>query len=602
MDIINNYRQQVAFAQQEADKYKIKANNYSLYRLVLFGFFILSICLAVAVDEIAIIAFALIILIACFSWLIKKQNGFELLKNYYLDLKKVNENELASITANTSMYYNGEVFNNDQHYYTSDLDIFGNNSLFQLVNRCATQPGMIKLAGWLDKAADKKVILERQQAVEEIAAKSGWKLDFQANLLFSLKQQREQIKNLLAYLKLPVELKDQKALSLYSKVAPYLLVILLVVSYFYVPARYFIPILALFNNRLVSAQKEKVDKADLIAGRIGTTLAHFVLAFKSIENEQWESVYLKTISAKITATGDQAVSNKIKELSILINKLNYRLNLVVKFILNIFYLWDIRQLIAIETWKKNNHQSFETAFDVVAEFEAIISISSLRINYPDWVMPVIAEDTGYTLITKNLAHPLIKRERRVDNDYTLNDAFKIDIITGSNMAGKSTFLRTIGINTVLALSGAPVCASEMRVSVITIITYMRIKDSLNESTSTFKAELDRLQLLLKAVEGDNNVFFLIDEMLRGTNSVDKYLGSKAVIEQLIKRKAVGMVATHDLQIAELEAAHPEYVRNFYFDIKVKEGEMLFDYKIKAGECKTFNASLLLKQIGIDVNA
>jgi len=168
------------------------------------------------------------------------------------------------------------------------------------------------------------------------------------------------------------------------------------------------------------------------------------------------------------------------------------------------------------------------------------------------------------------------------------------------MAGKSTFLRTIGINTVLALCGAPVCAAEMKVSVITIITYMRIKDSLNESTSTFKAELDRLQMLLKAVESDQKVFFLIDEMLRGTNSVDKYRGSKAVIEQLIKKKGVGMVATHDLQIAELEAAHPDYVRNFYFDIKVKDGEMLFDYKLKHGECKTFNASLLLKQIGIEV--
>jgi DNA mismatch repair ATPase MutS len=142
----------------------------------------------------------------------------------------------------------------------------------------------------------------------------------------------------------------------------------------------------------------------------------------------------------------------------------------------------------------------------------------------------------------------------------------------------------------------------MTVSVITIITYMRIKDSLNESTSTFKAELDRLQMLLNAVESEQKVFFLIDEMLRGTNSVDKYLGSKAVIEQLIRKKAVGMVATHDLQIAELEAMHPDYVRNFYFDIKVKDGEMLFDYKIKHGECKTFNASLLLKQIGIDVDA
>jgi DNA mismatch repair ATPase MutS len=141
----------------------------------------------------------------------------------------------------------------------------------------------------------------------------------------------------------------------------------------------------------------------------------------------------------------------------------------------------------------------------------------------------------------------------------------------------------------------------MQVSVITIISYMRIKDSLNESTSTFKAELDRLQMLLAAVENHPKIFFLIDEMLRGTNSVDKYLGSKAVIEQLISKRAVGMVATHDLQIAQLETKYPDYVRNFYFDIQVVDGEMLFDYKIKHGECKTFNASLLLKQIGINVN-
>jgi DNA mismatch repair ATPase MutS len=217
-------------------------------------------------------------------------------------------------------------------------------------------------------------------------------------------------------------------------------------------------------------------------------------------------------------------------------------------------------------------------------------------------LPEIAESEGYTLIANGLAHPLIFSKRRIDNDYELDNTHKIDIITGSNMAGKSTFLRTIGINTVLALCGAPVCAANMKVSVMTIITYMRIKDSLNESTSTFKAELDRLQMLLKAVESEQKVFFLIDEMLRGTNSVDKYLGSKAIIEQLIGKNAVGMVATHDLQIAELEKTYPDYIRNFYFDIQVKNGEMLFDYKIKHGECKTFNASLLLKQIGIDVDA
>ena len=145
------------------------------------------------------------------------------------------------------------------------------------------------------------------------------------------------------------------------------------------------------------------------------------------------------------------------------------------------------------------------------------------------------------------------------------------------------------------------CAGYMKVSVMTVISYMRIKDSLNESTSTFKAELDRLQMLLRIVESNEKVFFLVDEMLRGTNSVDKYLGSKAVIEQLISKKGVGMVATHDLQIAELEKKYPDYLRNFYFDIQVSNGEMLFDYKIKHGECKTFNASMLLKQIGIDVS-
>jgi DNA mismatch repair ATPase MutS len=598
--ILNTYHQAATFAQQEADKYKKLANNYGLYRLLAFGLFILSICAAIAVDEWTIIAFSLVVLVICFSWLIKKQNHYETLGSYYQDVKKVNENEITSVESRGNMYNNGAMVNNEKHYYASDLDIFGSGSLFQLLNRCATFPGMVKLANWLNAPAKKDVIISRQQAVSEIATKSDWKLDIQAHLLFSLKQQREQIKNLLEYLKIPVELKDEKWLSLYSKIAPWLVLATIITAIFYVPARFFLPTLMFFNYRLVSSRSQIVDKTDLIAGKIGTTLAHFVLAFKSIEEEDWQSAYLKEVSARIKTGDKDNISDKIQQLSQLIGKLNYRLNLLVKFVLNIFYLWDIRQVIAIENWKKNNHQSFEIAFDVVAEFEAIISLSSLKINNPDWCMPQIANGDGYTIIAKQLAHPLINEDKRVDNDFELDNSFKIDIITGSNMAGKSTFLRTIGINTVLALCGAPVCANEMKVSVITIITYMRIKDSLNESTSTFKAELDRLQMLLKAVETDDKVFFLIDEMLRGTNSVDKYRGSKAVIEQLIKKKAVGMVATHDLQISELETAYPDYVRNFYFDIEVKDGEMLFDYKIKHGECKTFNASLLLKQIGIDV--
>ena len=601
-NIINDYRQRAVTAEAEADKYQKLANTYSLYRLVVFGAFILSVCLAISFDEITIIVIATIILGIWFSWLIKRQNSSEALKNYFLDVKKVNENEINSIASKSNIYPDGSWFIDDKHYYTSDLDIFGKSSLFQLMNRGATLQGIIKLATWLNAPASKGVILLRQQAVEEIAEKNDWKIDFQAHLLFSLKQQKEQIKNLLEYLKIPVELGDQKWLNIYSKVAPYLLLSAIIAAIFYTPARYAVGLIILINYRIVSSKSISVKKTDLIAGRIGTTLAHFVFAFKSIENEEWQSEYLQKVSIRIKGEESMAISDKIAGLSSLINKLNARLNLVVGFILNAFLLWDIRQVIAIENWKKNNQQSLEDAFDVIAEFEALISLASLRINYPDWCFPKIAEGKEYTVAAKKIAHPLININSRVANDYELTDTFKIDIITGSNMAGKSTFLRTIGINTVLALCGAPVCADSMQISVVTVLSYMRIKDSLNESTSTFKAELDRLQMLLAAVDSDAKIFFLIDEMLRGTNSVDKYLGSKAVIEQLISKKGVGMVATHDLQIAELEQKHLDYIRNFYFDIQVIEGEMLFDYKIKHGECKTFNASLLLKQIGINVES
>jgi len=600
--IIDDYHSRVNAAAEQANKYKELLNTYSLYRLGIFGLFIAAICIGVSLDDFTIIMLSMVTLSLCFAWVINKQSQFEVLKNYYQNVKIVNENEIGSISKRSNIYQNGNWFANDKHLYTSDLDIFGESSLFQLTNRAATFPGIVKLAKWLNAPESKDTIVLRQQAVSEIGSKNDWRIDMQAHLVFSIKQQREQIKNLLDYLKIPIELEDQKWLALYSKVAPYLLISVIVIGVFYTPLRYFAGLLALANVRIVVSRAKTVNKTDLIAGKIGESLKHFVSAFKGIENEEWESAYLKTQSGRIKRVDDEAISVRVEQLSKLINQLNYRLNIVASFILNTFLLWDIRMVIAIENWKKNNQQNLEEAFDVIAEYEALISLASLRINYPDWCFPTVVESETYTIAVKQIAHPLIPINQRVANDYDLTDTYKIDIITGSNMAGKSTFLRTIGINTVLALSGAPVCAESMQVSVMTVLSYMRIKDSLNESTSTFKAELDRLQMLLAAVDSDAKIFFLIDEMLRGTNSVDKYLGSKAVIQQLIGKKGVGMVATHDLQIAELEKQYPDYIRNFYFDIQVKDGEMLFDYKIKHGECKTFNASLLLKQIGINVEA
>ena len=596
-DIIDHYQNNALQAGQEADKFKSLANTYSLMRLGIFAALALGIYFGAVNDDFTIIAVTVVVLLFSFAWLVSRQSRYERQMNYFKDLRHINENEINSIQTRGNIYDKGSDFNNDKHFYTSDLDIFGKASLFQLMNRAATAPGNVKLAAWLSAPAKKVTILERQVSVKEIAAKNQWKLELQTLLLFANKSDSNQLSGLFTYLHTPLNIPGEATLSKYIKIAPYLLLAAVIGCFFSPIAQLAALLLGAANLIIVVSKGGYIAKSSAIADKISKVLAGYAIVFDKLENEEWQAAYNSALTKKIK---ENKTSKNIAALSKLIDKMSYSLIMVVGFVLNVFLLWALKQTIAIEQWKRNNHESLEDAFEIIAEFEALISIAGLKFNYPEWAIPQIEDSEAYTLITKNIAHPLINSQTRVTNDYELNNTFKVDIITGSNMAGKSTFLRTIGINTVLALCGAPVCADSMQVSVITMVSYMRIKDSLNESTSTFKAELDRLQMLLAAVEHEYKVFFLIDEMLRGTNSVDKYLGSKAVIEQLIAKHGVGMVATHDLEIAKLETAYPDYVRNFYFDIQVKDGEMLFDYKMKHGECKTFNATLLLKQIGINI--
>lgn len=596
--VIQVYRENSEEAQKEIDRYSRLINTYSLLRLLIFALFAASVYLAVKIIGFGLLVVLFILLLLVFVWLVSRQSYFEQQKQYFIALKTVNDNEINSITDQSNMYNNGNAFADDKHPYSADLDIFGKASLYQLINRAATFPGRRMLAKWLSAPADKLTILNRQEAIKEIAVSSQWRLGIQARLLFANNSVADQLTQLLAYLRMPLQLQGEQWIKVYIRIAPYLLLAALIGGYFYAPANVLAVLVALFNIGLMFSRQGYINKSSFLADKMGDILASYTEVFKRMEREDWQSARCKELAAQLK---DNQTAKNIHELSVLINKLNYSLIMIVGFVLNVFFLWALKQVIAIEAWKESNKQNLEDAFEIIAEFEALYSLSSLATNYPDWCFPEIAEGDGYTYTAKNMAHPLIDTAHRISNDFTLNNEFKIDIITGSNMAGKSTFLRTIGINAVLGLCGAPVCASTMQLSVIHIITYMRIKDSLNESTSTFKAELDRLQMLLAAVGGEHKTYFLIDEMLRGTNSVDKYRGSKAVIEQLISKRGVGQVATHDLQIARLEDEYPDYIRNFYFDIQVQNGEMLFDYKIKPGECKTFNASLLLKQIGIEVH-
>jgi DNA mismatch repair ATPase MutS len=598
-NITDHYKQRIDAAQQEISKYKSQINTYSFMRLGIFALVVVAIWIGKSMENFTFIVIAFVVLLLVFLWLVQEQSKFEKKKKYFENLALVTQNEINSILTHDNLYSSGAQFADERHFYSSDLDIFGKASLFQLINRAATIAGNLTLSMWLSKPSAKDTILSRQQAVKELATMDDWERDLQANLLFAKSEDEASMNRLFGYLNLKLELPGEKMWSAYISIVPYLLLGFTVTGYFIHPFYYAAIAVAFANWVILNAKMKFMVQSGMAAGKISGSLANYIPVFESIENAGWKSEKCKALADKLRI--DQTSKN-IKELSSLINNLDAGLIMIVGMLLNIVFLWSLKYIIAIEKWKRNSQQNIHEAFDVVAEFEALISLTSLHINYPEWAFPQIADGDDYTLSAKNIGHPLLQAANRVDNDFELENARHIDIITGSNMAGKSTFLRTIGINTVLALCGGPVCADEMKVSVVTIISYMRIKDSLNESTSTFKAELDRLQMLLVAVETEPKVFFLIDEMLRGTNSVDKYLGSKAVIEKLIGKKGAGMVATHDLQIAELEKKYPDYIRNFYFDIQVINGEMLFDYKIKHGECKTFNASMLLRRIGIDVEA
>ncbi len=543
-----------------------------------------------------------LLILLIFIWLVAKQSKLTQSKEEAEDDLLIVENELNCLTGERNFYSDGAEFIDDKHRYTGDLDVFGSNSIYHKINRASTAGGKNVLAGWLSAPASEKEIIDRQFAVKELESDPSWCLDFLARLVFSLKARENFKEVLVSYLNKPYDDFRTGLLRFYTKAAPYVLLLLVFLSFFYGrPYTHIALVSFVFNILLTMAYGGKVSQVAAGIGRMGSLLGRFGKVFEGMERRKWQADLVKnSLLAKSANDNDPPLSQSIGELGALINKLDYRLNVFVGTFLNGIFLWDFKQVFAILDWRKNHRYEMEQLFDDLAGMEALVSFAFIRINDPSWTYPQISVTDFPVLRAAGLKHPLIPSASSVPNSYHL-EAHRLALITGSNMAGKSTFLRTVGANVVLALSGAPVCAQRFETSVMHVVTYMRIRDSLNESTSTFKAELDRLDMILKVVGKQENTFFLVDEMLRGTNSVDKYLGSKAVIEKLIQDNGVGMVATHDLQLAKLEEQYPGYLKNYHFDIQVVDGDMVFDYKLKEGACKIFNASMLLKKIGIDIS-
>jgi hypothetical protein len=598
-EIIANYDQKIKQVTAEIDQTKKLIDQLSFIRIALFLAEILLFILLVssADDELrTLIQVGLLVPVIAFAFIVRRQSKLDREIDYKKQLLWVYQNEWNILNGTENGYDHGKAFESESHPYTSDLDIFGTASLFAVINRCSTKSGNDLLAKNLANKSSRDKILLRQEAVKEMIDKIGETYSFRANLHGYDPNKIEQIKIQLKYqLGVQLEFVGGKFLRFYVKLVPYISIALVLAAVLVSSAFWKIVVLLLIIhigwNVFLGA---KINKVFYSFGGSSNLLNGYASAISWTENQSWKSPYtLSLLDSKIP------VSKEIKGLSKIIENFDARLNILVGGILNAFLLWDLRCCISLDIWYKSSSKDVISALDHLGDFEELISLATTAYNQPDWVFPVITDQ--FALETVDIGHPLINEQLRVNNDFHLEAKPTVDIVTGSNMAGKSTFLRTLGINMVLAYSGAPICAKAMQLSVFSINTYMRIKDSLNESTSTFKAELNRLKMILDNVVKDQDTFVLIDEMLRGTNSRDKYLGSKVFVQKLIAEKTPALFATHDLQLADLIIDHPETVRNFHFDIQITDGEMKFDYLLKHGPCKTFNAAILLKEIGLTLD-
>ena len=543
------------------------------------------------------VAAAAIILMIFFTrlLLIDLRNKANIEKTRYLI--NINKDELKALSHDYYHFEDGLAHSPKEHLYSNDLDIFGRASLFQYINRTASEMGSALLADWLLHPADTAILQQRQTAIKELAIETEWRQQLQA-LGKQKKIQTATQQRLQNWLNEPKGFSSAKYWAWLRFVLPGILLTILALNIAGI-VPYQIRNMALLVFAIIAYFiAKKVAPIHQYLSKIVSELEVMAGSIELIEKLHCTTELLTGMQEQFLQK-NYASSSALKELKGIVEKLDLRLNPVVFIPLDVLLQWDLQQVLALDKWKKKYHQHALQWFNMLAQFEALSSLATLSFNHPKWYFPVFKE-SHFFMQGKQIGHPLINVSKRVNNDIFINESGEIMLITGSNMAGKSTYLRSIGINVVLAMAGAPVCAESFTLSPVQIISSMRISDNLEESTSTFYAELKKLKTVIDLVNEGAKVFILLDEILRGTNSLDRHTGSVALLKQLIKKHAAGIIATHDVELAQLKETFPHNILNYHFDAQVSNNELYFDYKLKTGVCESLNASILMKKIGIEL--
>ena len=588
------YQKQIDHYTARLKQIKKRRNLITLAKLLTFGYMIFLIYLLInhSTQPLLLLGIgAILVFIFLTLWdsqIIYRQHLIE-------ELLRINTLESDYLAGNFSALDQGERFNDPAHPYAHDLDLFGEDSLFQHLNRTVTFSGTQKLVSWLlSLSKDPEVIHSRQQAAEELCAEPEWCQHFRAAGALHTTQALDAVILKSGPTESPFFSKHS-TVRLILWIANTIVIVSWAVTSF-TPLPFSISlVLSLLQLSALALYIKKINAYHQRLNLFLKTISNYLPLVRLIHDQSFRSPYLQKIRHSLFTPESNSLQ-ALTQLHRIQNSLDQRGNIVIAFILNGLYLKDFHTLLRLDHWRKKYGPDIETWTDVLSEADALISMANYRFNHPAYCLPVICQDR--LLDTEEIGHPLLKSERNVTNDFSIRSLHQIAIVTGANMAGKSTFLRTIGVNLILAQSGNVVCSRYFAFQPMTLFTSMRTTDSLSKDTSYFHAELLRLQQLVNIAQQEDKVFIILDEMLKGTNSVDKLNGSLAFLKRILSYPISGLVATHDLALGELADDFPEHFFNVCFEIVHSGSQITYDYKLHPGISSNMNASILLKQMGL----
>ena len=528
--------------------------------------------------------------------LVKIHNRFFIRKEWLETQARIIQEELQALSGDYSSFEDGKEYTNPEHPYSFDLDIFGRRSLFQSINRTCTFFGKNRLAKWLQNHLHEKTSIEkRQEMVREISEHTLFREQFRVAGLVHHGQSSDGEK-IQAWSQSPAQYLHAGWVKAFIWGVPVINSLLLITS---LAGWTSFSWLGLSFGIFLVLSFGIIKRATYIQETYGKQLKSLngyarLIALAKAEN--WKSAGMQELMERFNLNGQSPIQ-ALQQLSKELDRLDLRNNQFLYVLLEGSIFFQLQEIVRIERWKVRYGQHISEWLETVGELDALCSLGTFAYNHPQYTNPELTEKPFCFLATQ-MGHPLMPASQCVKNDATIPSRPFFLIITGANMAGKSTYLRTIGVNYLLACIGAPVCCERLKLHPNQLITSLRTSDSLSDNESYFFAELKRLKRIIDLLNQGQQLFIILDEILKGTNSMDKQKGSFDLIRQFMQLKANGIIATHDLLLGSLIKQFPEEIRNYCFEADIKENELTFSYKLREGVAQNMNACFLMKKMGI----